>query len=80
MLTFHQIVDHQEIFSGVRVVDRPLTEDQMMGEVLSILLGNSRVSCLFIMIFLGCHYQFKGIMIVICFYIVVRSFINVSVY
>ena len=32
------------MFSGVRVVDRPLTEDQMMGEVLSLLLGNSRVS------------------------------------
>ncbi|XP_050701571.1 uncharacterized protein LOC126987957 [Eriocheir sinensis] len=41
--SFLQIVDHQEIFSGVRVVDRPLTEDQMMGEVLSIILGNSRI-------------------------------------
>ncbi|KAA0202045.1 hypothetical protein HAZT_HAZT011936 [Hyalella azteca] len=38
-----QIVDHDEIFAGVRVVDRPFTEDQMMGEVLSILLGNNRV-------------------------------------
>lgn len=45
-ITPSQIVDHQEIFSGVRVVDRPLTEDQMMGEVLSIILGNSRVSYL----------------------------------
>lgn len=42
-----QIVDHSEIFSGVRVVDRPLTEDQMMGEVLSIILGNSRVGYFF---------------------------------
>ncbi|XP_042234491.1 uncharacterized protein LOC121874431, partial [Homarus americanus] len=40
---FMQLVNHNEIFSGVRVVDRPLTEDQMMGEVLSIILGNSRV-------------------------------------
>lgn len=37
------MVDHKEIFSGVRVVDQPLSEDQMMGEVLSIILGNSRV-------------------------------------
>ncbi|KAK3876401.1 hypothetical protein Pcinc_018813 [Petrolisthes cinctipes] len=40
---FLQIVDHSEIFSGVRVVDRPLTEDQMMGEVLSLILGNSKI-------------------------------------
>ncbi|KAK7069808.1 hypothetical protein SK128_015419 [Halocaridina rubra] len=40
---FLQVVDHNEIFSGVRVVDQPLTEDQMMGEVLSLILGNSRV-------------------------------------
>ena len=40
---FLQIVDHNEIFAGNRVVDRPFTEDQMMGEVLSILLGNNRV-------------------------------------
>ncbi|ROT73464.1 hypothetical protein C7M84_008129 [Penaeus vannamei] len=40
---FLQVVDHKEIFSGVRVVDQPLSEDQMMGEVLSIILGNSRV-------------------------------------
>ncbi|KAB7494640.1 putative G-protein coupled receptor [Armadillidium nasatum] len=41
--SFSQIVLPNEMFSGLRVVDRPLTEDQMMGEVLSILLGNSRV-------------------------------------
>uniref|UniRef100_A0A6A7FUN2 G-protein coupled receptor 158 n=1 Tax=Hirondellea gigas TaxID=1518452 RepID=A0A6A7FUN2_9CRUS len=40
---FLQIVDHNEIFAGVRVADRPFTEDQMMGEVLSILLGNNKV-------------------------------------
>ncbi|XP_066939738.1 uncharacterized protein [Macrobrachium rosenbergii] len=40
---FLQVVDHSEIFSGVRVVDKPLTEDQMMGEVLSLILGNSRI-------------------------------------
>jgi len=40
---FLQIVDHKEIFAGNRIADRPFTEDQMMGEVLSILLGNNRV-------------------------------------
>ncbi|KAF2348435.1 hypothetical protein FHG87_020808 [Trinorchestia longiramus] len=40
---FLQIVDHNEIFAGVRVADKPFTEDQMMGEVLSLLLGNNRV-------------------------------------
>lgn len=40
---FLQIVDHNEIFSGVRIVDKPFTEDQMMGEVLSLILGNSRI-------------------------------------
>lgn len=43
-------MDHTEIFSGVRVVDRPLTEDQMMGEVLSIILGNSRVRYFFFIV------------------------------
>ncbi|XP_076032342.1 uncharacterized protein LOC143020056 [Oratosquilla oratoria] len=41
--SFLQVVDHTEIFSGTRVVDQPLSEDQMMGEVLSIVLGNSKV-------------------------------------
>lgn len=40
---FLQLVNHNEIFSGVRVIDKPLSEDQMMGEVLSIILGNSRI-------------------------------------
>lgn len=41
--SFLQIVDHTEIFSGLREVDRPLTEDQMMGEILSIILGDNRI-------------------------------------
>ena len=40
---FLQIVDHEELFSGFRVPDHPLSEDQMMGEVLSMVLGNSRI-------------------------------------
>ena len=42
-MVLFQIVDHDELFSGFRVPDHPFSEDQMMGEVLSIILGNSRV-------------------------------------
>lgn len=31
------------MYSGKRVADKPLTEDQMIGETLSILAGNYRV-------------------------------------
>ncbi|CAL4118083.1 unnamed protein product, partial [Meganyctiphanes norvegica] len=41
--SFLQIVDHKEIFNSLRVADRPLSEDQMMGEVISILLGDNRI-------------------------------------
>ncbi|XP_076259463.1 uncharacterized protein LOC143195864 [Rhynchophorus ferrugineus] len=40
---FLQVSDPQEVYSGKRVADKPLTEDQMIGETLAIILGNSRI-------------------------------------
>jgi len=40
---FLQVVDPKEIFPGTRVVDDPLTEDQMIGEALAIVMGNTRI-------------------------------------
>jgi len=40
---FLQVVDPKEIFPGTRVVDEPLTEDQMMGEALAMVMGNSKI-------------------------------------
>jgi len=40
---FMQVVDPKEIFPGTRVVDRPLNEDQMVGEALAMVMGNTRV-------------------------------------
>lgn len=40
---FLQISDPNEIYSGTRVADKPLTEDQMIGETLSLVLGNTRI-------------------------------------
>ncbi|CAG0879672.1 unnamed protein product [Cyprideis torosa] len=41
--SFLQIVDSQERFAELRLADKPLTVDQIMGEALSIVLGNTRV-------------------------------------
>eukprot|EP00090_Calanus_glacialis_P009944 TRINITY_DN1832_c0_g1_i1.p1 TRINITY_DN1832_c0_g1~~TRINITY_DN1832_c0_g1_i1.p1 ORF type:complete len:847 (+),score=167.28 TRINITY_DN1832_c0_g1_i1:123-2663(+) len=40
---FLQVVDPSEVFPGTRIVDRPLNEDQMIGEALAMVMGNSRV-------------------------------------
>ncbi|KAG7213753.1 hypothetical protein KM043_002980 [Ampulex compressa] len=40
---FLQISDTQEVYSGTRVADRPLTEDQMMGETLALVLGDAKI-------------------------------------
>ena len=32
---FLQVVDPKEVFPGTRVVDKPLTEDQMIGNIIS---------------------------------------------
>merc|ERR1719445_2638822 len=40
---FLQVVDPKEVFPGTRIVDRPLNEDQMIGEALAMVMGNSRV-------------------------------------
>lgn len=40
---FLQVSDPLEVYSGKRVADKPLTEDQMMGETAAIVLGNSRI-------------------------------------
>ncbi|KAL3277012.1 hypothetical protein HHI36_012374 [Cryptolaemus montrouzieri] len=40
---FLQVSDPKEVFSGKRVSDKPLTEDQMIGETLAIVMGDSRV-------------------------------------
>ncbi|KAK2715050.1 hypothetical protein QYM36_009890, partial [Artemia franciscana] len=38
-----QIVDHREVFTGNRIADRPLSEDQVMAETLALVLGNTRI-------------------------------------
>lgn len=40
---FLQVSDPHEVFSGKRVADKPLTEDQMIGETLAIVMGDSRI-------------------------------------
>ncbi|XP_053597227.1 uncharacterized protein LOC103576728 isoform X1 [Microplitis demolitor] len=40
---FLQISNPDEVYSGKRVPDRPLTEDQMMGETLALLLGDTKI-------------------------------------
>ena len=40
---FLQISDPSEVYSGTRVADHPLTEDQMIGETLALLLGDTKI-------------------------------------
>ncbi|KAK4883692.1 hypothetical protein RN001_007011 [Aquatica leii] len=40
---FLQVADPKEVYSGKRVADKPLTEDQMIAETLSLVMGNSRI-------------------------------------
>lgn len=40
---FLQISDPHEVYSGTRVPDRPLSEDQMIGETLALLLGDTKI-------------------------------------
>ncbi|GIY87594.1 hypothetical protein CEXT_418131 [Caerostris extrusa] len=41
--SFLQIVDPNDLFAEFRVPDRPLTEDQVIGEVLSTVIGNEKI-------------------------------------
>lgn len=38
-----QISDPKEVYSGKRVADKPLSEDQMMGETLAMVMGDSKI-------------------------------------
>lgn len=40
---FLQVSDPNEVYSGKRVADRPFTDDQMIGETLAIVLGDSKI-------------------------------------
>lgn len=40
---FLQTSDPHEVYSGKRVADRPLTEDQMIGETLALVLGDTKI-------------------------------------
>ena len=40
---FLQVVDPKEVFPGTRVTDEPLTEDQMIGEALALVMGDTRI-------------------------------------
>lgn len=40
---FLQTSDSHEVYSGKRVADRPLTEDQMIGETLALVLGDTKI-------------------------------------
>lgn len=41
--SFLQISDPDEVYSGKRIADKPLNEDQMIAEVVALLFGNSRI-------------------------------------
>jgi len=38
-----QVNDPKEVFPGTRVTDKPLTEDQMIGEALAMVMGDTRI-------------------------------------
>ncbi|XP_026682691.1 uncharacterized protein LOC103513782 [Diaphorina citri] len=40
---FLQISDPKEVYSGKRLTDQPLSEDQMIGETLALALGDSKI-------------------------------------
>nr|CAD7571767.1 unnamed protein product [Timema californicum] len=40
---FLQISDPKEVYSGKRVADKPLSEDQMIGETLALVLGDTKI-------------------------------------
>lgn len=40
---FLQVLDPKEVYSGKRLADRPLTEDQMIAETLALVMGDSRI-------------------------------------
>ena len=40
---FLQVADPNEVYSGKRVADKALTEDQMIGETLALLLGDTKI-------------------------------------
>lgn len=40
---FLQISDPKDVYSGKRVADKPLSEDQMMGETLALVMGDSKI-------------------------------------
>lgn len=41
--SFLQVSDPEEVYSGKRVADKPLNEDQMIAEVVALLFGNARI-------------------------------------
>ncbi|XP_075218965.1 uncharacterized protein LOC142323345 [Lycorma delicatula] len=40
---FLQVLDPKEVYSGKRLADRPLTEDQMIAETLALVMGDSKI-------------------------------------
>jgi len=38
-----QVSDPKEVYSGKRVADRPLSEDQMIGETLALVMGDTKI-------------------------------------
>ncbi|XP_066993827.2 uncharacterized protein [Anabrus simplex] len=40
---FLQISDPKEVYSGKRVTDKPLSEDQMIGETLALVMGDTKI-------------------------------------
>ena len=41
--SFLQVVNPNEVFPGTRIVDKPLNEDQMIGEALAMVMGNTKI-------------------------------------
>jgi hypothetical protein len=37
------VVDPHEVYSGTRVADKPLSEDQMIAETLALLMGDNKI-------------------------------------
>ncbi|CAB0033910.1 unnamed protein product [Trichogramma brassicae] len=41
--SFLQVSDPEEVYSGKRIADKPLNEDQMIAEVVALAFGNARI-------------------------------------
>jgi len=43
LICFEQIANPKEVYSGTRVADQPLTEDQMFGETMALVMADHKI-------------------------------------